>query len=175
VAIDGYVNFKDGSPKILAEAVYPLAEQSEILAFKPRPKKNNSYGNWKNGKSNGNGSKEVYLNKMENRLVSNLDDSGSESPDDFKMSGSRSALPHQDYKSQIKKLVITIPPGSDKSILLELKAILVDAPGLSSITLKIPNNGSGFKEAKIKNQALISPVLIKKLNEVVGKENIIIL
>ena len=166
VAVDGYVNFKDGSPKILAEAVYPLAEQNEILAFKPRPKKKNGVNGWNNGKSNTqnghsqqNGEfpqKQVYLNKMENRLVSNSDDSGSESPDISKSSG----------------LVITIPPGSDKSILLELKNIFVDAPGSSSITLKIPNNGSGYKESKIKNQVLISPVLTKKLYEVVGKENI---
>jgi len=154
IAIDGYINFKDGSPKILAEAVFPLAEQSEILAFVPRPKKNNAWRNGsqiKNGKTNEN--KQVYLNKMENRPASISSDS-------------------KNYQLTTKSLLITLPTGSDKTILIDLKNIFIEAPGSSSITLRIPNNGSGFKETKIKNQVAISPVLTKRLKEVVGKENI---
>lgn len=154
VAIDGYVNFKDGSAKLLAEAVYPLAEQQEILKFEPRTKKKNGYGNWKNSNgSGGNGSgKQVYLNKMENRSVSPADPTS--------------------YNLEAKSLTVTIPAGSDKSILIELKNIFNEAPGQSHVTLRIPNNGSGYKDSKIKNQVSISPVLTKRLKEVVGTENI---
>jgi DNA polymerase-3 subunit alpha len=156
VAIDGYINFKDGSPKLLAEAVYEIGEQREILDFVPRPKK--SKGGWgKNGNGNGTGyagngysgnGKELYLDKIEKR---------SDRP------------PIDDSP---KALTITIPPHSDKSILLEIKSVLTESPGSSPVIIRVPDNGSGYKDMKIKTKVECSRILDKKLAELVGKENI---
>jgi DNA polymerase-3 subunit alpha len=157
VAIDGYINFKDGTPKLLSEAIYEIGEQREILDFVPRPKK--SRGNWgKNGNGNGYGGngynggtkKELYLDKVEKKY---------EKP------------PIDDDQ---KTLTITVPPHSDKSILLEIKSILTDNPGPSPVIIRVPNNGSSYKDIKIKTKVECSGILNKKLAELIGKESITI-
>jgi hypothetical protein len=40
------------------------------------------------------------------------------------------------------------------------------------VTIKVPKNGEGWREMKIKNTVDICPPLLRKLKEVVGKENI---
>jgi len=155
VAVDGYINFKDGTPKLLSEAIYEIAEQQEILDFVPRPKK--TRGNWgKNGNGNGysrngyNGGakKELYLDKVEKKYDKPpIDDNP-------------------------KTLTISVPPHSDKSILLEIKSILTENPGPSPVIIRVPNNGSGYRDMRIKNKVEISQVLKKKLSELVEKNNL---
>lgn len=146
VAIEGYVNFKDGSAKLLAEAIYEIDEQQEIPKFEQRPKKKQF--DWKNKNGNGGGggwnnsNKEVYLNKKEPVEI----------------------IP--------KILEITVPREADKGILVEIKEILVASEGPSPVIIKIPQNGDNFKELKIKNKVALNPVLNKKLHDLVGKENI---
>jgi hypothetical protein len=38
--------------------------------------------------------------------------------------------------------------------------------------MKVPKNGEGWEEIKIKNRIDLSPVVKRKLKEIVGKENI---
>jgi len=149
VAIEGYINFKDGSAKLLAEAIYEIGEQQEIDKFEPRPKKKQF--DWKNKNGNGGGygggggynnSKEVYLNKKDPVEI----------------------IP--------KILEITVPRDADKGILVDIKEILTASEGMSPVIIKIPINGDGYKEMKIKSKVALNPVLNKKLHDLVGKENI---
>lgn len=147
VAIEGYVNYKDGSAKLLAEGIYAIGEQQEIDKFEPRPKKKQF--DWKNKNGGGgsygggyNNNKEVYLNKKDPVEI----------------------IP--------RTLEIIVPNDADKGILVEIKEILIASEGLSPVIIKIPQNGDGFKEIKIKNKVALNPVLNKKLIDLVGKENI---
>jgi len=156
VAVDGYVNYKDGSPKILCEQIQEIHEQADIDPFKPRGKKKN--GDWrKKGNGNGNGNSYASTNGYSNN-------------------GSVPAPKKQaeEYIIKRKSIKITLPKGSDRSILKEIKEILESDPGESDVILNVPNNGSGYKEIKTKTKVAINPVLNKKLKEIVGKENIAI-
>jgi len=44
VAIDGFLSFKDGSPKILAEDIYPISNAKRAPEFIARKKKKNNWG-----------------------------------------------------------------------------------------------------------------------------------
>jgi (p)ppGpp synthase/HD superfamily hydrolase len=71
----------------------------------------------------------------------------------------------------ITKLQITIPKGSKKRLLNQLKDILITQPGDSKVVLKVPNNGD-FKSIEAKIRVKISPALEKLISKVVGKNNI---
>lgn len=155
VAIDGYVNFKDGSPKILADLVQKIGEQKELLEFKKKPKRS-SGGNYK---SNGNG--------YQNRNGNGENYSNSSNPN---FNSRKKSVQEYDFSPRTVK--ITIPKGCDKTILLDLKDVFNLNKGKSEIIISIPDNGNGYKEKKIKSKVDINPVLNKKLTELVGKENI---
>jgi DNA polymerase III alpha subunit len=135
VAVDGFVSYKDGSPKILAEAVYELHEKSEIPKFERRTKK--KYG--VNGFSKN--------NKNENVPT----------PAD---------LPPE-------KIKITVQEGSNRSILMEIKEILSEYKGKSAVTIRIPNNKDEYREVALKDKVEISPVFLRKLQDIVGKKNVV--
>ena len=144
VAIDGFVSFKDGAPKILAEAIYELHEKVAIPSFAPKDKRRGGFGK----KRDYNGSSEkAPQNSFEapNKSIPVVD-----------------LLP--------KTLIVEIPKGSDRSILSEIKEILTGHAGEAKVILKVPNNGSGYKEMNIKNKTEISPVVLRKLKELVGRE-----
>ena len=69
-------------------------------------------------------------------------------------------------------LIITIPRGSEPSVLKDIKVVIACHPGNSPVTMKVPKNGEGWEEIKIKNRIDLSPVVKRKLKEIVGKENI---
>ncbi len=155
LAIDGYINFKDGTPKILADVVQEIGEQKELLEFKKKPKRG------KNGyKSGGN-----------NGGYQNVNDNGGG------YNNSAPPLPKEAstaYNFAPKTLKITVPKGCDKSILVDLKEIFESNKGKSAVIINIPNNGHGYKEKTIKSKVEINPVLNKKLTALVGKENIVV-
>ena len=154
VAVDGYINFKDGTPKLLCDQIQEIDEQKELIEFIQRPKKRK--GDWRKNSGNGEGGynsgygggekKELYLDKMEREK--------------------------DKYITTPKTIKITVPKGSDRSILKEIKDTLESDPGESDVILNVPDNGSGYKEIRTKTKVSISPVLRKKLNEIVGTENI---
>lgn len=146
IAIDGYVSFKDGAAKILAEAVYSLDDGRKLPNFVERGKKKNNF------KFNGG--------------------NGHSSQENASKASQKPKKEPQIYKPALKTLSIEIPHGSDRSILFEIKEILENYPGESSVILKIPNNGNGCKEVAIKQKADLSPVVLRKLKELVGKEGV---
>lgn len=171
LAVDGYLNYKDGTPKILAESAYALSEKTKIPPFKPRPKRQNNFNNFKNGNNKvidtHRSLKQINTDQTDNNTIEPI------GPSRQTPLISKSKKP-KSYKLEAKSLSITIPPDSDRSILIDIKKILLDNPGPSPVIIRVPNNGLGYKEIRIKNQVLISPVLHKKLRDLVDKENLLI-
>ncbi len=148
VAVDGYVSFKDGAPKILAEAIHEISETKNAPAFEPRAKKKREFGS--------------------PPRVGGVS-RGTNAPD-----GPQNAVSVASITSRTPKLItITVPAGSHMDILQDIKEILQKHPGETAVTLKIPNNGSGYKEIKIKTKVERNPVLLRQLKELVGKENVV--
>jgi DNA polymerase-3 subunit alpha len=148
VAVDGYINFKDGSAKILAEAVYEIGQQLTIPDFEKRAKKKQWNGN-NSGRNNtaehgSDGKKELYLDKKEPREI----------------------IP--------QTLIIKVEKGADKAVFSDLKKLLSDFPGKSPVIINVPNNGHGYKEIKTKTRVDICPVLRAKLKEIIGSKNVVI-
>lgn len=148
VAVDGFVSFKDGAAKILAEEFWEIDERTVIPAFVARTKKQNSYsrnggggGNWQNGGGNSS-------------------------------SSSSTPKPSGPPPKTASTLKITIPHGSDKNILVEIKNVLAAHTGENKVVLCVPNNGSGMKEIAIKQKVETSPIVLRKLKELVGKEEV---
>jgi DNA polymerase-3 subunit alpha len=140
ICVDGFVSFKDGSPKILAEAIYEITDDASIPTFVTRDKKKN----W-GGKKEGNN----FSKPSENPKPKSGEFSYSFSP---------------------KLLKLTIPESFSKSHLGELKEYLIEHPGQCDVILRVVNGTT--KEIKIKNKVAIDPVLLRKLSDLIGRDNI---
>lgn len=68
-------------------------------------------------------------------------------------------------------LILTIPKGSKKDILDQLKVILETAPGSTPIVLRVPIN-SHYKEMKTRTRVSITDELNSKLASIISQENI---
>lgn len=141
VAVDGFVSFKDGALKILAEEAYELKEGEHIPHFAGRDNKRQFYKN-----------KDTFGNNA---------------------SPTKSA-PAIAVPINIKKDIrIIIPTDFDKSDLLELKEILANHPGDSIVMLNLVVVGQNErKEIKISSKINPEPVLLRKIRELVGKDNL---
>jgi len=147
IVVDGFVSNKDGELKILAEAVYPIEKDKTIREFQKRP-------NRKNGSSGFNG-KGAPRSRNETKLTT-----------------------HPPQLEEI--LVITIPKNADSTILTEIKEVLTTHPGKNPVIVRVPKNGEdlpdgsqGYKEMRTKSRVDSSPVVRRKLKEIVGNENIL--
>jgi len=152
ICVDGFVSYKDGALKIVTEAINEITDTAEIPAFVAKDKRRaNRFGGWgnKNGQSGGNNS---------------ANGSGASSG----ATSNANSVPI--YNVGPKTLKITIPIGWSKEHLVELKDILVEHPGESSVVLLITNGET--KEVKIKNKVNIDPVLIHKTKELVGRDKV---
>ncbi|MCX6810318.1 MAG: DNA polymerase III subunit alpha [Candidatus Berkelbacteria bacterium] len=148
IVVDGYVSNKDGELKILAEEIFPVGLPSGDSVGDDKipefvPRGKKKLNNWGN-------------NRDANPAIQQFSNSTISSPIDIKP----------------ETLQITIPRGSEPKILKDIKAILALHSGTSPVIIKVPKNGSGWEEIKIKNRIDISPVVKRKLKEIVGKENI---
>lgn len=148
VIIDGFVSNKDGELKILAEEIYSVSDKN-IPNFSPRTRKRNGFG------FNGNGNGGGY---------------GGNNGQDIKEEKSRLKKDPPKFEPEI--LTISIPREADSGILSEIKEILTAHKGTNKVIIKVPKNDEGWREMKIKNTVDICPPLLRKLKEVVGKENI---
>lgn len=166
VVVDGFVSFKDGALKVLAENIYELKDDNSIPKFESRDKKKNwsknsnggnSYSNG-NGFSNGNGHSRQSSNETMKQSSN----------------GSATITPSiSDYQTKQKELVLVIPAEFVKSDLLELKELLSAHPGESSVTLQLSNADGSTKKLKTKNRVNLDPVLKHKLKDLLGKDNIV--
>jgi DNA polymerase III alpha subunit len=167
LAIDGFINYKDGDPKIIAESVWELNEKANLPAFAAR--KRGQRG------GNGNGYNGVKQNPNDKYQLSNqIQSSKSQTENNGTMgqwdNGSKSESPalkiHQ-------PLIITIPSGSEKHILVEIREVLEAFPGESSVTIKIPNNGHS-REIRTRTKVETTSALKTRLAKIVGRENVVV-
>jgi len=143
VAIDGFVSFKDGALKILAENIYELSDRLSIPAFVTRDKKRN--GKWQSTAK-------------------------PQSP-----AFSPSSAPIIEMAAKTEKIEIIIPPLFGRDHLLELKEIFMAHPGDIPVYLEFQQEDNTTKKAKIKNRILPDSILIRKIKELVGKDNLVLL
>jgi len=154
LAIDGFVSFKDGVPKILAEEAWELHEKSVVPAFEAKVQKRRGFDNWKNK----NGGEKSYSSNGNGSSSSNSN-----------ASASTAVAPKPPELVTIK-----IPKDSAKNILMDIKKVLESHPGDCKVVLKVPDNGSGnHKEIKIKNTTDPCTVVIRKLKDLVGKDGVV--
>lgn len=155
LAIDGFVSFKDGVPKILAEEAWELDEKSVIPDFVAKVQKRRGFDDWKN---KGNGGGNQYSSNANNSSGSN----SSHSP-------SAGIVPKPP-----ESLTIKVPKDSAKHILMDIKKVLESHTGDCKVILKVPDNGSGnYKEVKIKNTTDPCTIVIRKLKDLVGKDCVV--
>ncbi|MEI8143495.1 MAG: DNA polymerase III subunit alpha [Candidatus Berkelbacteria bacterium] len=60
ITVDGFLSFKDGSAKILADEIYEVTETARIPEFIPREKRRNGYG-YKNNNGGGGGQTQTFV------------------------------------------------------------------------------------------------------------------
>ncbi len=143
VAIDGFVSFKDGALKILAENIYELKDDVQIPRFAVRDRKRGS-GRFNNNK------KDTLIEVKRNNT--------------YETKTADIYMPNN--------LRISIPPYFTKEDLLEIKDVLSNHPGDCSVSLKILDpHTQEYKEIKIKNQIKSDPILLRKIKDFVGKDN----
>jgi len=146
IAVDGFVSFKDGSPKILAEEVFEIDEKTILPPFVPREQKRRNFGQYGQ-----NGGSKYSSNEVR---------------------GSHPSSSNNITYKKLENLEITVPAGAGREILMEVKEILTTHAGESKVTIKIPN-GETHKEIAIKDKVEISPIILRKLKELVGKDNVV--
>lgn len=145
LAIDGFVSLKDGAPKILAEEIFELKENVRIPNFVVCDKKKNYYNGQKSSSSSGGFS-----------------------------SVSTTSNTYQTAQIALQKdLKITLPLNFNKEQLVELKEILQEYPGESSVIINVCSGENCYKEIKVKNKISTGPVLLHKVRDLVGKDNIL--
>lgn len=146
VAVDGFVSFKDGALKIMAESIFEIKEDNILPKFAPRDKKRV----WnKNGNGNGNyGSQQKEI---------------------------RSSSPStEQIYTPPEKLTIILPADFSKIHLIELREMLSTHPGKAAVSIELIDKEGTKKTVKIKNKVSLDPVILRKLKEFLGEENILI-
>ncbi|TSC94447.1 MAG: DNA polymerase III subunit alpha [Candidatus Berkelbacteria bacterium Athens1014_28] len=143
IVAEGFVSNKDGELKLLVEGIWSASDKN-IPPFSKRAKRKN--GGWESTKSE-------YRNPKQNGENPNIE------------------IRNKEVK-KTETITITLPKNADKKILSEIKEILTTHPGENPVIIRLPKNGEDYKEMKIKNRLNISPVVKRKIIEVVGKENV---
>lgn len=159
LAIDGFINYKDGDPKIIAESVWELNEKALLPAFVPR--KRGTRGNYGNGSGNNQNSNIKYQISNHGSVVASA------------MPAGRQEAWQSSVTIKPQSVTLTIPKGSEKHILVEIREVLEVFPGESSVTIKIPNNGHS-REIKTRTKVEVTGALKTRLAKILGRENIVV-
>ncbi|MFA4995922.1 MAG: DNA polymerase III subunit alpha [Patescibacteria group bacterium] len=148
IAVEGFVSFKDGSPKILAEEVFEIGEKTILPEFVPKEQKRRNFGQY--GQNGGN---------------------------KYSSGGTTANSGSRTFSNGVPKiaqnLCVTMPENASREILMEVREILTSHSGESKVTIKIPADDGAYKEIAVKNKVEISPIVLRKLKELVGKDNVI--
>lgn len=73
-----------------------------------------------------------------------------------------------------KALYITLPPGSGKATLEQLKGIITKQPGDTKVILRLPG-GSGYREVTAKTKVAVSSDLLQHLDATIGAGNSLVI
>ncbi len=163
LSIDGYVSYKDGAPKILAEWAYEVNDKTVPEEFVPKKKR----GTWgsKGGYGNGGGNGNSYSSS------SSRSSAGGSSGGSSSSSGSSGPINPADMAP--KSIQLKVPAGCGKTTLVEIKEILECHRGACKVILQIPE-GNSHKTVNVKNMTEASPVVLHKLRDLLGRDNVIV-
>lgn len=158
VVVEGRVSTKDGQIKVLASQVWELNQDLALDSYKAaeelnllqqdRPKKRRFSPSGPEAKA--------YADRVFGSSDSNTPRKKSSAPQ-FEQS-----------------LYITLPPGSSKDVLANLKQIITEQPGDTKVILRVPS-ASGYKEIEAKTRVAISDNLINSLDTTIGAGNSLVL
>jgi len=161
VVIDGFISNKDGQLKILAEAIYPIGKNEKIPEFQKRAKR------WNGGFNNKATYPSEHAGRSETKQWNSIN------------AEELSVINKTPPAIDLDALIITIPSDADSSILKEIKEVLTAHPGKNPVIVRVPHNGEGlpagrrsYKEMRLKNRLDTSPIIRRKLKEIVGEENV---
>lgn len=151
VIVEGRISTKDGQLKVIANKVWELAPDLDL------------------GPITAAGA----VNSARSRFSSNLSPDGpvARSYADRIFQSAALSLPRPVFD---RALYITLPPGSGKSILENLKAIITEQPGDTKVVLRVPSP-AGYKEIEIKTRVTINNELLKTLDSAVGTGNSLVI
>lgn len=153
IVLDGKVNDKDGSLKILADKIWDITGRTSLEGL-DLPALTAS-GNGRRGGGNYN----------------TISSHGNNAGNNYVHSTSQTVKPSKAPVSLSLSLHIKLPKGCVKSLLADIKKAISDHPGNSSVVLLLPQN-SHYEEMPINKKVDAGPVLLHQLKDLVGKENV---
>lgn len=133
IVIDGRVNLKDGSVKILASQAYEVGKD-----LPPLVQVTDNRRNYQNGNNQGFAANNYQFSSAPAKPIN-------------------------------PTLTIIVPNNAKKTLLIELKKILSDYPGESSVHLMIPKDG-GYQKVQTKAYVEVSGELAEKIQKLTGKK-----
>ncbi len=152
VVVEGRVSTKDGAIKVIANQVWELTQDLALDSFKAseelglmsqenRPRRGNAYRQQSRALSPDGPAAQSYSRKVFN--------------------------PSASTRLVDKALYITLPPGTSKTTLEDIKTIITEHPGETRVILRLPS-AAGYKEMICKTHITVSETLVKNLDTTVG-------
>jgi DNA polymerase-3 subunit alpha len=179
VVVEGRISTKDGQIKVIANQVWELSQDLALDSFKAMEELNlfakeekRMKGNYRGnrggggfGGGNGNGGGNLSPDGPAAQSYAN------------KVFGSNGEAPRRKKSAESefeKALYITLPPGSSKDILENLKGIITERPGETKVILRLPS-AAGYKEVEAKTRVAVSDSLLQSLESTVGAGNSLVI
>lgn len=159
VVVEGRVSTKDGQIKIIANQVWELTADLALNSYKATVELTSMKNEAKEAKrlkglSPDSPAAQSYANRV------------------FAMSSPKPKRQSQPDLEQV--LYITLPPGTNKSLLANLKEIITQQPGTTKVLLRVPS-ANGYKEIEAQTKVAVTDNLLKSLDSAVGMGNSLVI
>ncbi len=166
VVVEGRISTKDGQIKVIANQVWELTPELALDSFKAAEelKELGDGSQTTRRKGSWSGGDQGFRRKASSQSFS----------PDGPEARSYSKKVFNDTSAFDKALYVTLPPGSNKTILESLKGIITDQPGETKVILRLPS-AIGYKEIECKTRVAVTDGLLKQLDTTVGVGNSLVL
>lgn len=155
VVVEGRISTKDGQIKVIANQVWALTPDLALDSFKAV--------------------EELDFNKQPKKKSGRFSPDGAEARNYADKVFSSAPKRRSSATVELDKaLYITLPPGSNKTIIEDLKSIITQQPGETKVILRLPSS-AGYKEIACKTTVSVTDNLLQNLDTTVGVGNSIVL